>query len=109
MRRKLEISEIALAVTSVLFIVSLFFNKWIFLIFTLIWLATVGYCIYKMIKRSSGGIGKFLEQADEMAAQNLKSDSLRSKTRGAIEFSIIPIFVLAVIGVFCSLLSIILM
>lgn len=106
MKRKFAPDEIALLITSILFFVGIFLNKWIFLIFTTIWLITVCFCIYNMIKMRSGGIGEFLNEADTMSAKHLKEGKL---IRGGIEAAIIPIFALVVFGIICCILWLILL
>lgn len=124
MKRKWTKAEIALIITSVLFVLSIFLGKWVLLTCTLAWLICVGHCMNKMIKSHYSGIGEFVSSIEKMGERNYKeaeeemaneksrytkSQIQSQKARGVIEYSIVPIMALAGFGIICALLSIVLL
>lgn len=103
---KIKAKDMPLLITSILFVIGIFFGKWVCLVTTTIWLITVICCIYKMVCREYGSVGGFVSKAEETGAQNRKEGR---KFRGAVEQGILPIIVIAGIGIACALLSLMLM
>ena len=103
---KIKAKDIPLLITSILFVLGIFFGKWVCTVTTVVWVITVIRCFYKMVCRDYGSIGDFISKAEETGAQNINEGR---KFRGTMECAILPIIVIVGVGIACAILSLILM
>lgn len=93
-----------LKISSILFFVSIFVNKYIFVLCTVIWIANIIWCMSKTLKVSNTSMKEVLEYHDKRTKE-LQSTN---KINGFVYSLAIPMCIIGCIVLILSLISILL-
>lgn len=91
-----------LKITSILFLLSIITNKYIFVFFTVLWIANIIWCMHKLLSLSNISINEIVEIHDK----KYKKLQSKNKIKGFIFSLALPMCIIGCIMIVLLLISI---